>query len=161
MTLPRPLPRSRLLVLAMLAACAFDAAAQLPRTRSPNADAPPAPRGFPRQPEFPLAGLWRGARSLPPGTDTVTLLFTVDNGHLVGAMVYPRGLVVPHDKLTAQKNAMTWEQRNSGGGMWVYTVHLVGEDRMEGTVVLRDAPANLQPAPAGNVSLVRQLPTQR
>lgn len=150
--------RHLLFTATTLACFAAPLFAQVARTRVPNGESPALPAPLPRQPGFPFAGLWRGARTLPPGVDTVTLLFTVDDGHYEGAMVYPRGLVVPHDKLTTSKDQLIWKQRNSGGGMWVYTVRLVDRDRMEGTVTLRDAPANLQPAPSGTVSLVRQLP---
>jgi hypothetical protein len=149
----------RLLYAALAVTCfAAPTLAQIARTREPNGEPPRVSTATAWRADFPFAGLWRGTRILPPGTDTVTLLFTVDNGRYAGAMVYPRGLVVPHDKLTTTKDELIWEQRNSGGGMWVYTVRLAGRDRMEGTVTLRDAPTNLQPAPNGKIALVRQLP---
>jgi hypothetical protein len=134
------------------------ARAQLPRSRAPGSDAAPLPVATPRRADFPLAGLWRGPRTLPPGTDTVTLVFTVDGSRYDGATVYPDGAMIPHDKLTTTKAGAVWEYRNSGGGVWVYDVKLVGQDRLEGTVRLRDARASLQPPPTGKIALRRQLP---
>ena len=151
----------RLYICGFLSLLAFPAAAQVARSRAPDASAASLPAPTPRRADFPFAGLWRGPRTLPPGTDTVTLLFTVEGRSYAGAMVYPRGLVVPHDKLSTTGDHLVWEQRNSGGGMWVYDVKLVAQDRIEGTVTLRDAPANLQPAPKGTIALVRQLPNAR
>lgn len=136
---------------------AYTAAAQLPRTRAPGGtDAPPAENGIPRDPHFPYAGLWTGTRTMPVGSDDIRLRFSVVDGNYAGAMLHPGGRIAPHHNLAASAAGLTWESPNSGGGTWVYNVRLAGPDSMVGTLVLRDPPPNLTPAPRGTMVLTRQ-----
>jgi len=93
---------------------------------------------------------------MPLGQGEIAFRFSVVDGAYRGATVHTDGGSVPHRQLTATAGGLLWEQPNSGGGTWVYTVRLVGPDSMIGTLVLRDPPPNLTPAPTGTLVLVRQ-----
>ena len=131
--------------------------AQIAR-RSPGTDAGPAAanNGTPRDPRFPYAGLWRGTRTLPLGSDQIGFRFTVAGDKYTGVTLHPNGGTAPHDALTATAAGLSWEQPNSGGGTWVFRVRLAAPDSMVGTIVLRDPPPNLTPAPTGTMVLLRQ-----
>ena len=73
-------------------------------------------------------------------------------------MLHPGGGRAPSNNLTQTADGLTWESPNSGGGTWVYHVRLAAQDSMVGTLVLRDAPPNLQPAPTGTLVLTRMVP---
>jgi hypothetical protein len=138
------------------------ASAQIARTRTPAGDAQPIAGAMARDPQFPYAGLWQGTRTMPRGTGEIAFRFSVTDGAYAGATVHADGGTVPHRQLTATAAGLEWEQPNSGGGTWVYRVRLVGPDSMIGTLVLRDPPPNLTPAPSGTMVLVRQpVPTRR
>ena len=132
-------------------------AAQIAR-RSRGNDAGPAStnNGTPRDPRFPYAGVWRGTRTMPLGSDQIGFRFTVTDDKYVGATLHPGGGTAPQNALTATAGGLTWEQPNSGGGTWVFRVRLAGPDSMVGTLVLREPPPNLTPAPAGTMVLLRQ-----
>lgn len=145
------------LVAATLFVVAHAAAAQLPRTRSPGGPDAPAPtNGIPRDPHFPYAGLWSGTRTMPMGSDQIRFRFSVADGKYSGEMIHPGGGIAPHNHLSASAAGLTWDSPNSGGGTWVYNVRLAGPDSMVGTLVLRDPPPNLTPAPVGTLVLTRQ-----
>ena len=132
--------------------------AQLARTRDPNA-APMASGGaIPRDVRHPYAGLWSGTRTMPIGTDDVRFRFDAADGKYSGVMLHPGGGRAPSNNLTQTADGLTWESPNSGGGTWVYHVRLAAQDSMVGTLVLRDAPPNLQPAPTGTLVLTRMVP---
>ena len=136
--------------------------AQIARTRAPNGEAPAAAAsGIPRDARFPYAGLWRGTRIMPVGSDEVVLQFTNTDGTYSGAMIHPGGGRAPANSLSATASGLTWESPNSGGGMWVYHVRLVSPDSIEGTLVLRDAPPQFNPVPKGTMALTRQKPDAR
>ena len=143
------------LTLAFVAA-AHSAHAQLARTRSPGGGEPSAGPGIPRDARFPYAGVWRGTRTMPVGSDEIRLRFTVTDEKYSGATIHPGGNTSPQNNLVATAAGLTWEQPNSGGGTWVFHVRLAGPDTMVGTLVLRDPPANLTPAPRGTMGLTRQ-----
>lgn len=157
--------RSQLNVLLMIAPVLLahpTLGAQLPRTRSPGtADAAPAESGIPRDPRFPYAGLWSGTRTMPVGSDDIQFKFSVNDGKYSGAIILPNGALTPDNNLVATAAGLTWEQRNSGGGTWVYNVRLVGPDSMVGSLVLRDAPPQFTPIPKGTLVLTRQGPLTR
>ena len=137
------------------------AGAQIARTRSPGGEAAPAPvqSGTPRDPRFPYAGVWRGTRTMPIGSDQIGFRFTVTDDRYTGVTLHPGGGTAPQNALAATAAGLTWEQPNSGGGTWVFRVRLAGPDSMVGTLVLRDPPPNLTPAPSGTMVLVRQSPS--
>jgi hypothetical protein len=148
--------------VALLVFIAPHASAQIARTRSPAGDVQPVAGAIPRDPQFPYAGLWRGTRTMPLGQGEIAFRFSVVDGAYTGATVHADGGSVPHRQLTATAGGLAWEQPNSGGGTWVYNVRLVGPDSIIGTLVLRDPPPNLTPAPTGTMVLVRQqLPSRR
>lgn len=139
------------------------AGAQIARTRSPGDGAPaPAQSGTPRDARFPYAGVWRGTRTMPLGSDQIAFRFSVAGDAYTGVTIHPNGGTAPQNGLVATAGGLTWEQPNSGGGTWVFRVRLAGPDSMVGTLVLRDPPPNLTPAPTGTMVLLRQsAPTSR
>jgi hypothetical protein len=98
---------------------------------------------------------------MPIGSDEITVRFTIVDGAYTGATLHPAGGAVPHRQLAATAGGLTWEQPNSGGGMWVYALRIVDPDSMTGTLVLRDPPPNLTPAPRGTLVLTRQASAAR
>lgn len=134
--------------------------AQLARTRDPNAAPAAAGGGIPRDARHPYAGLWSGTRTMPMGADVVRFQFSAADGNYTGVMLYPGGGRAPSNNLTQTADGLTWESPNSGGGTWVYRVRLAAQDSMVGTLVLRDPPPNLQPAPNGTLVLTRVAPEQ-
>jgi hypothetical protein len=135
--------------------------AQIARTRTPAGDGQPIAGAIARDPQFPYAGLWQGTRTMPLGSGDIAFRFSVTDGAYTGVTVHADGGTVPHRQLTATAAGLVWEQPNSGGGTWVYHVRLAGPDSMIGTLVLRDPPPNLTPAPAGTMVLVRQSASTR
>ena len=144
------------LLLAAEIAGAQIASAQIARTRTPYRDAPSPVSGVPLDTRHPYAGLWRGTRHMPFGSDEIALRFTVTGRAYDGATVHPAGGFEVHRKLTASASGLSWEQPNSGGGTWVYHVRLVSPDSMEGTLVLRDAPSQFTTIPRGTLALTRE-----
>jgi len=149
---------TRLVALAVAAAVASrTVGAQIARTRDPSAAPMPAGGGIPRDAQHPYVGMWTGLRTMPMGAGEIRLQFNASatDGTYSGAMLFPNGGRAPHQKLTQSADGLTWESPNSGGGTWVYHVRLAARDSMVGTLVLRDAPPNLQPAPKGTLVLTR------
>ena len=95
---------------------------------------------------------------MPIGSDGIRFDFTVVNDEYAGATIHPGGGRAPHQKLVASATGLTWEQPNSGGGTWVFKMRLAGPDSLVGTIVLRDPPPNLTPAPEGTIALTRDMP---
>jgi hypothetical protein len=106
--------------------------------------------------QLPYAGLWAGVRTMEIGSDDIRFQYTVTDGKYSGVMLHPGGGRAVQKNLTQTADGLTWESPNNGGGTWVYRVRLAGPDSMVGTLVLRDAPANLRPAPQGTLVLQRQ-----
>ena len=138
-----------------LLCCALPADAQLPRSRSPDQAGAPAPNGLPRDPKFPYAGVWRGVRTMPLGSDDIALRFTVVDGKYTGVMMHPGGHTSPENHIAVSAAGLTFDHPNSGGGTWVYHLRLVAPDSIAGTLELRDPPPNLTPAPQGTMTLAR------
>ena len=132
--------------------------AQLARTRDPAAAGIATGSGVPRDPQHPYAGLWAGVRTLPLGSDDFRLRYSVNNDRYDGVMLLPDGHRAPQKNLTMTADGLSWDSPNSGGGTWEYHAHLASPDSLVGTLVLRDAPPNLQPAPRGTIVLKRQPP---
>ncbi|MDQ6831376.1 MAG: hypothetical protein M3081_21145 [Gemmatimonadota bacterium] len=95
-------------------------------------------------------------RTMPIGSDPIGFNFSVVDGKYAGVTVHPGGGTSPQHNLVATAADLTWEQPNSGGGTWMFNVRLVAADGMAGTLVLRDPPANLTPAPKGTMVLTRR-----
>jgi len=93
---------------------------------------------------------------MPIGTDDASFRITASPSGYTTFMILPSGRAVANEKSAVTKEGLSWESPNSGGGTWVYRVRLVTPDSMSGTIVLRDAPANLTPAPRGTLSLTRR-----
>lgn len=129
--------------------------AQEMRTRTPNPNAPPAPTGIPRNSKYPYEGVWTGQRSMPLGTDQLTVRLVVQEDKYASIMMLPNGKPTPERPVSATSAGLVWEQANSGGGNWMYKVHLASPDSLVGTLVLNNAPANLSPAPSGTLVLKR------
>jgi hypothetical protein len=108
---------------------------------------------------MPYAGLWTGTRTMPMGAGGISFQFSAAEGKYQGATIHPDGSKAPQLKLAVSASGLTWESPNSGGGTWVYTVHLASPDSMIGTLILRDAPANFKPVPSGTLVLTRQNPS--
>jgi hypothetical protein len=155
----RPSDVSRGVTAIVILLASHAAGAQIARTRSPSGPdvPPPAQAGAPHDSRFPFAGLWSGTRVMPEGSDEIQFRFTVTDGKYSGRTVHPNGNSSPQNNLAATAAGLTWEQPNSGGGTWVFHVHLAGPDSMVGTLVLRDAPANFNPVPKGTMVLTRQM----
>jgi hypothetical protein len=141
-----------------LALLSQTAGAQLARTRDPSAAPGRTGGGIPRDAQHPYAGMWAGVRTMPVGAGEIRFQFTVTDGKYSGAMLHPGGGRAPDNNLTQTADGLAWESPNSGGGTWVYRVRLAAPDSMVGTLVLRDPPANLQPAPKGTLVLTRVAP---
>ena len=151
---------STLIAIVGLATLANTGQAQLPRTQGPAAAGIAPSGGIPRDPRHPYAGVWVGVRTMDMGSDDISFRFTVADGQYSGATLHPSGGRSPQNNLAVTTDGLTWDQPNSGGGTWVFKVHLASPDSMVGTLFLRDAPANLQPAPQGTMVLKRQAPVQ-
>lgn len=147
-----------LMIGAVVLFTASTGGAQLPRTRMPGGpDAGLPSGGTPRDARFPYAGQWSGMRVMPAGSDQIAFKFTVTDGQYAGLTLHPGGGTSPQNNIVAGAGGLTWEQPNSGGGTWVFNVRLAGPDSMVGTLFLRDAPANLTPAPRGTMVLTRHV----
>jgi hypothetical protein len=147
--------RSLFLLLLLTGNLATTTRAQLPRTRSAEQSGSRAATGIPRDPKFPYAGLWRGVRTMPLGSDDIALQFTVVDGKYSGVMIHPGGRTSPENNIAVTAAGLTFDHPNSGGGTWVYHLRLAGPDSIAGTLVLRDPPPNLTPAPQGTMTLTR------
>lgn len=149
-----------LAVLTVIAAS--DAHAQ-ERRRSPDGAGPGAP--LPNAPTYarvPFAGAWQGMRRMDkgPGTEGMPYVLVVESDSLgkklSAYVVLPNGEKVPVLRLAEASGILSWQQPNSGGGTWHYTAHLVGRERMEGTLILKDWPQGGGETPTGSFSLVRR-----
>jgi hypothetical protein len=152
--MPRRYSRCWMAATLLLVAATTAGAQEMRRRSSDPAGAPTS--GLPRDARFPYAGVWAGVRTMPMGSDDISFRFTVTDAAYSGLTLHPGGAASPQNKLTMTAAGLTWEQPNSGGGTWVFNVRLAGPDSMVGTLVLRDAPANFNPAPKGTMVLTRQ-----
>lgn len=127
-----------------------------------------APKGIPRNPQHPYAGVWDGSFTLRNGPASgsdipiVMVLIVADSARdqYSGATILPNGARAPHLETTVVGGEMRWKQENSGGGFWMYAATLVSRDSIAGTVSLADWP-QLPPGekpPSGTFTLVRRPP---
>lgn len=142
-------------VAGLLTVAASTLGAQEERRRMPDPSNRATPAGIPRNPRFPYVGAWVGTRTLPVGSDQITVRLLVQDDKYKSVIVNPGGAEGPGQVATSSSTGVSWEQPNSGGGTWVYKVHLASPDSLVGTVVLTNPPANLTPAPQGTMVLKR------
>jgi hypothetical protein len=152
---------------------AGNAHAQMRRSAPDGSAGPPrgeAPKGIPRNPQHPYAGVWDGSFTLRNGPagghdiPIVMVLIVADSakGEYSGATILPNGARAPHLETTVADGEMRWKQENSGGGFWMYAGKIVSRDSIAGTVALEDWP-QLPPGekpPSGTFTLVRRPPGQ-
>lgn len=148
-----------------------NARAQMRRRAPAGAAGPPggeAPKGIPRSPQHPYAGVWDGTFTLRGGPagehdiPIVMVLIVADSvkGEYAGATILPNGARAPHLETKVADGEMRWKQENSGGGFWMYAGRIVSRDSISGTVALEDwpqLPAGEKP-PSGTFALVRRPP---
>ena len=158
------------LASALTVAPASVASAQVRRSAPDGSGGPPgdAPKGIPRNPRLPYAGVWDGTFTLVGGPrggnpiPIIMLLTVADSTKSAysGATILPNGARAPHLETTVANGEMRWKQENSGGGFWMYAGKIVGRDSIAGTVILEgwpQLPAGEKP-PAGTFALVRRPP---
>jgi hypothetical protein len=145
--------------------------AQMRRSAPDGGGGPPrgeVPKGIPRIPQHPYAGVWDGTFTLrngPAGGHDVAIvmvLIVADSakGDYSGATILPNGARAPHLETTVVNGEMRWKQENSGGGVWMYAGRMASRDSIAGTVALEDWP-QLSPGektPTGTFALVRRPP---
>jgi hypothetical protein len=139
---------------------------QMRRSAEGNGPPPEAPKGLPRNAQFPFAGVWDGTMTVVggaggerdvPRTFILAIADSAKNQY-GGAMLLPNGARAPYAETTLTNGEMKWKMPNSGGGFWVYSAKLVGRDSLAGTVALVDwpqLPAG-EKAPSGTLGLVRR-----
>lgn len=150
-----------LLVPALIATCPDTVHGQL-RRRGGDA-APALPSGAPMNARAPFAGVWEGSRIIkggPGGVTTMptTMVFQADStgATYTGFFVLPNGEHAPYEKVLKDGPSLTFESRNSGGGMWKFKGRLAGRDTLTGTLALEDWPQANGMKPAGTFTLVRR-----
>jgi hypothetical protein len=162
---------SCLTTMLVIASGASDAHAQMRRSAPDGASGPrpgEAPKGIPRNPQHPYAGVWDGSFTLRNGPASgdhipiVMVLIVADSatGEYSGATILPNGARAPHLETTVASGEMRWKQENSGAGFWMYAGRIVSRDSIAGTVALEDWP-QLPPGekpPAGTFALARRPP---
>jgi hypothetical protein len=111
---------------------------------------------IPANPRYPFAGAWVGQLAMP-GNEAIPIAMIIEatDGKYTGATVWPNGARAPHDNNKASGDVITWDQSNSGGGRWYYTMKRTAGDSLVGTMTLRDAPNFPPPMPTGTVRLIR------
>ena len=165
------LVKSCLTTMFVAAIGAGHAHAQMRRSAPDSASGPPrgeAPKGIPRNPQHPYAGVWDGTFTLRNGPagghdiPIVLVLIIADSaqGEYSGATILPNGARAPHLETTVVDGEMRWKQENSGGGFWIYAGKIVSRDSIAGAVALKDwpqLPPGEQP-PTGTFALARRPP---
>ena len=118
---------------------------------------------IPANPRYPFAGAWVGRLAMT-GEEPIPIAMIIDvaDGKYTGATVWPNGARAPHDNNKASGDVITWDQSNSGGGRWYYTLKRTTGDSLVGAMTLRDAPNFPPPLPTGTIVLIRNpAPSQR
>lgn len=146
---------ARVLVATVLAvAISASANAQQRRTGGSGGGTGVELPNIPANPRFPFAGVWVGRLM---GDDTVPIAFIIEaaEGKYTGATVWPNGAKAPHMNTTQAGDALGWQQTNSGGGLWHYTLKRIAGDTLVGSMTLRDAPDFPPPLPTVKFVLIR------
>jgi hypothetical protein len=133
------------------------AGAQLQRrTASPQGGAAVEMPNIPANPRYPFAGAWVGRLTMP-GDEPIPIAMIIDvaDGKYTGATIWPNGARAPHNNHALSGDALTWQQINSGGGTWHYSLTRTAGDTLVGTMTLHDAPNFPPPLPTGTITLVR------
>jgi hypothetical protein len=89
------------------------------------------------------------------------MVFDADSAgaNYTGYQVFPDNSRGAYDGISLARGTLMWKHANSGGGSWVYSARLVGNDTLVGTVVLKDWPQGNGAEPSGTFKLVRQRPS--
>ncbi len=142
--------------LTLLLTSAGAAGAQLQRRAAPQGSAAADLPNIPPNPRFPFAGTWVGRLAMA-GDEPIPIAMIIDvaDGTYNGATVWPNGARAPHLDHAVANDALTWQQSNSGGGTWYYSLRHTAGDSLVGTMTLRNAPNFPPPLPAGTITLVR------
>jgi hypothetical protein len=69
----------------------------------------------------------------------LTMVFDVARDAYVGFTSMGASGRAPHRNTVADGRVLRWEQSNSGGGVWVYSVRLITPDSAAGTLTLKGA----------------------
>lgn len=156
--------RPAALTFAILASVAGSALGAQERRRSPDGAGGASPVGVPMHPRAPFAGAWQGSRRMSdgPGREGMPYAIVIEadsaGNRYTAFAILPDGQRHAVDRVSHADGVLSWRQPNSGGGTWFYTARLVGRERIEGTLVLRDWPQGGGAAPAGTFTLVRRPP---
>ena len=154
-----------LTTLALALAMTSSANAQ-ERRRSPGGPPPNGDVGIPRQSgdtRHPYVGAWEGTMTMKPQPGEagrpipISMVFDLADTSTVqygGATIFPGNARAPHLETKSERGSLTWQQRNSGRGMFTYTARLASPDSIVGTVILRDS--DWPTPPTGSFVLVRK-----
>lgn len=148
--------RARVIPAALaFALIASAAGAQQRRTGGPGGGGVELPR-IPADPKHPFSGAWVGRMTM--NTDEpvpIAMILEFTDGKYTGSTVWPNGGRAPHNKTATSGETITWQQTNSGGGLWYYSLTLVPGDMLTGSMELRDAPNFPPPNPKAKFVLIR------
>lgn len=148
--------------LSLLLASAVTADAQLQRRTAPQGSAVVELPDIPADSRYPFAGAWVGRLAM--GSDEpipIAIVIEVADGKYTGATIWPNGARAPHLRHAVVNDALTWQQSNSGGGTWYYTLKRAVGDTLVGSMTLHDAPNFPPPLPTGTITLVRNPSRER
>jgi len=144
------------LAAALLLASASIAGAQLQRRAASQGGTAVELPSIPADARFPFAGAWVGRLAM--GSDEpipIAMIIEVAEGKYTGATVWPNGARAPQRNHAISNDALTWQQSNSGGGTWFYSLKRIARDTLVGSMTLHDAPNFPPPLPTGTITLVR------
>ena len=110
-------------IVASLAAVSV-AGAQQRRTASPGGNSIELPN-IPADPRHPFAGAWVGRLMMDNDTIPIAMIIDVADGKYTGSTVWPDGGRAPHNNTATSGQTITWQQTNSGGGLWHYELELL------------------------------------
>jgi hypothetical protein len=145
----------RVVPIMSLALAASAAGAQQRRTAVPGGGGSVDLPNIPADPRHPFAGVWVGRMMMDQDTVPIAMIIEVNDGKYTGATVLPNGAHAPHNNTAVSGTTITWQQTNSGGGLWYYDLKLSAGDTLSGKMVLRDAPDFPPPLPTARYVLIR------
>lgn len=149
----------RLIRVVPIAALALTAAsatgAQQRRSALPSGGANIELPNIPADPRHPFAGVWVGRMMMDNDTVPIAMIIEANEGKYTGSTVLPNGAHAPHNNTAVSGNTITWQQTNSGGGLWHYDLKLSAGDTLSGKMVLHDAPNFPPPLPTVRYVLIR------
>jgi hypothetical protein len=153
-TFPETPMNHRTLSCFALFLCAATAGAQERRSAG---GAPPEPREvIAPNARFPFAGSWIGIMNLRIDTIPLAVDITVDNGRYSSVSYGPGGGRMNHLRTQLAGDALRWEIKNSGDGVWIYEAQRIVGDTIHGTVKLEGMMGRDGTPAVGTLLLVRQ-----